>query len=107
MRRKFAKERQAADELLARITDAQKALEVHSDVHRAMCVTADAGPTGTLSPKARIERLSRSDRQAANIGGCRGRDRSTRDYAATGEACKAPLENKIRTCPLRTASCLA
>jgi hypothetical protein len=40
----FAKERQAADELLAKITDAQKALEVHSDVHRAMCITADAGP---------------------------------------------------------------
>jgi len=39
-----AKERQATDELLARITDAQKALEVHSDVHRAMCVTADASP---------------------------------------------------------------
>ena len=40
----FAKERQAADELLAKITDAQKALEVHGDVHRAMCITADAGP---------------------------------------------------------------
>jgi hypothetical protein len=40
----FANERQAADELLAKITDAQKALEVHSDVHRAMCITADAGP---------------------------------------------------------------
>jgi hypothetical protein len=37
-------ERQAADELLAKITDAQKALEVLSDVHRAMCITADAGP---------------------------------------------------------------
>jgi len=40
----FAEERQAADELLARITDALKALEVHSDVHRAMCITAEAGP---------------------------------------------------------------
>jgi hypothetical protein len=41
----FAKERQGADELLAKITDAQKALEVHMDVHRAMCITADAGLT--------------------------------------------------------------
>jgi hypothetical protein len=40
----FAEERQAADELLARITDAQTALEVHRDVHRAMCITAEAGP---------------------------------------------------------------
>ena len=40
----FAKERQAVDELLAKINDAQKALEVHSDVHRAMCITADAAP---------------------------------------------------------------
>jgi hypothetical protein len=39
----FAKERQGADELLVKITDAQKALEVHMDVHRAMCITADAG----------------------------------------------------------------
>jgi hypothetical protein len=40
----FAKERQAADELLAKIADAQKALEVQMDVHRAMCISADAGP---------------------------------------------------------------
>ncbi len=40
----FSKERQAADELLAKVTEAQKALEVHSDVHRAMCITADATP---------------------------------------------------------------
>jgi hypothetical protein len=40
----FADERQAADELLVRITDAQTALEVHRDVHRAMCITAEAGP---------------------------------------------------------------
>ena len=36
----FGKERQAVDELLAKITDANKALEVQSDVHRAMCITA-------------------------------------------------------------------
>jgi hypothetical protein len=40
----FAKERQVADELLAKVADAQKALEVQMDVHRAMCMTADAGP---------------------------------------------------------------
>lgn len=37
----FSKERQAADELLAKVTEAHKALEVHSDVHRAMCITAE------------------------------------------------------------------
>ena len=40
----FANERQAADELLAKVVDAQKALEVQMDVHRAMCMSADAGP---------------------------------------------------------------
>jgi predicted DNA-binding antitoxin AbrB/MazE fold protein len=40
----FAKERQVADELLAKVTESQKTLEVQSDVHRAMCITADAGP---------------------------------------------------------------
>ena len=40
----FAKERQEVDELLAKITDANKALEVQSDVHRAMCITAEVGP---------------------------------------------------------------
>ena len=40
----FAKERQVADELLAKVADAQKALEVQMDVHRAMCMAADAGP---------------------------------------------------------------
>jgi len=39
----FSKERQAADELMAKIGEAQKALEVHGDIHRAMCFTADAG----------------------------------------------------------------
>ncbi len=41
----FAKERQAADELAAKVSEAQKALEVHTDIHRAMCFTADAGAT--------------------------------------------------------------
>jgi hypothetical protein len=40
----FAKERQSADELMAKVGEAQKALEVHTDIHRAMCFTADAGP---------------------------------------------------------------
>ena len=39
----FAKERQTADELMAKVGEAQKALEVHTDIHRAMCFTADAG----------------------------------------------------------------
>jgi hypothetical protein len=37
----FAKERQAADELLAKVTESQKTLEVQSDVHRAMCMAPD------------------------------------------------------------------
>jgi hypothetical protein len=37
----FAKERQAAEELLAKVTESQKTLEVQSDVHRAMCMTPD------------------------------------------------------------------
>jgi hypothetical protein len=40
----FARERQVADELLGKVADAQKALEVQMDVHRAMCMTADVGP---------------------------------------------------------------
>lgn len=39
----FAKERQTADELMTKVGEAQKALEVHTDIHRAMCFTADAG----------------------------------------------------------------
>ena len=37
----FAKERQEADELLAKVTESQKTLEVQSDVHRAMCMTPE------------------------------------------------------------------
>lgn len=40
----FAKERQTADDLMSKVGEAQKALEVHIDIHRAMCFTADAGP---------------------------------------------------------------
>lgn len=43
----FAKERQAADDLLNKVTDAHKALEVQTDIHRAMCITADARPGST------------------------------------------------------------
>jgi len=39
----FAKERQTADELMTKVGEAQKSLEVHTDIHRAMCFTADAG----------------------------------------------------------------
>jgi hypothetical protein len=47
----FAKERQTADELLAKITEAQKALEVHQDVHRAMCITADLASRSSVAQK--------------------------------------------------------
>jgi hypothetical protein len=47
----FSKERQAADELLAKITEAQKALEVHQDVHRAMCITADVASRSSVAQK--------------------------------------------------------
>jgi hypothetical protein len=47
----FSKERQAADELLAKITEAQKALEVHQDVHRAMCITADLASLSSVAQK--------------------------------------------------------
>lgn len=43
----FATERQSADELLAKVTDANKALDVQTDIHRAMCITADARPGST------------------------------------------------------------
>jgi hypothetical protein len=39
----FAKERQAAEELLTKVTESQKTLEVQSDVHRAMCMAPDGG----------------------------------------------------------------
>lgn len=47
----FSKERQTADELLGKITEAQKALEVHQDVHRAMCITADLASRSSLAQK--------------------------------------------------------
>jgi len=50
----FAKERQAADALLAKVTESQKTLEVQSDVHRAMCVTPD-GVDGEPRRQARSQ----------------------------------------------------
>lgn len=47
----FSKERQSADELLAKVTEAQKALEVHQDVHRAMCITADLASRSSVAQK--------------------------------------------------------
>ena len=47
----FSKERQTADELLGKMTEAQKALEVHQDVHRAMCITADLASRSSVAQK--------------------------------------------------------
>lgn len=46
----FASERQIADDLMAKVGETQRALEVHTDIHRAMCFTAEASPT---APPAR------------------------------------------------------